>query len=445
MEKVKLPVLKFILNQWSPDSEIPFRKAKVLEAIKNIPDLEELIDNRDWSDIEEEMSEEKLRMEVEQLEQSEKIKEERRQRKAEEMQELKDLMNRMEGCYDRKLSEVEEQMKVELTATNKRLERLEREFEAGKGNSIVHEINSTLKSGAMPTFDGKGSLEVFLQQIALAAKLGNWSTPVTAGNLVMQLRGTASLVVKGLSVEELTDLNKIQSRLRQRFSEFKGGEISRIQFHSCTQGRKESIREFAQRLEGMSFHAYADIDEKLRSSMIRTQFIAGLADPEVKMKMSTAETVLSLPDTVSRAELLNEIFMGSNHRVLAMKQDDVIERSTDVSQVDNLKRNQERMNSTRSKNDFCPGSTNSKTNFSPTWYGKDGILCYYCHQRGHIARNCAELNGSRGRRNVRWFNPIGNGPSKPFNRGYRSVECSFSDSENYRPARMGEAPGKGNN
>ena len=55
MESIKLSTLKFILRQWAPESEVPFRKNAVIAAIKILPNLAELEDGRKWCDIGEEM------------------------------------------------------------------------------------------------------------------------------------------------------------------------------------------------------------------------------------------------------------------------------------------------------------------------------------------------------------------------------------------------------
>ena len=423
MEKVKLPALKFILRQWSPGTEVPFRKAVVIEAIKNLPDLETHVDNRDWDEIEEEMLEEQSRIKDE----------EKRQRKDKERQELNTWMKKIEDDFDGKLAKVEQDFSDELTLTSKRIEKLEKIVE---NKMTFSENHAVLKIGAMPTFDGKGSVDVFLQQVSLAAQIGKWSDATTAGHLVMHLRGTASLILKGLTTAELGDLNKVQSRLRQRFSESHGGELSRIQFHNCTQDRKETVREFAQRLESLSLNAYTGIDENLRSSMIRTQFVAGIFDSKVRMKLSTAEIVLELPETVAKAELLHEINRNNVRKVLAVKSSEDV-KQVDADRMQMIDRGNQSLNS-HLRRSYSPYRRYSNSEqISPSTFPKRDILCYNCNESGHIARYCPLKRGEKERRNnysnVRRVN---------FPDRLNQPNRSYSDSENYQPARTRGDPGR---
>jgi len=381
MEKLKLTHLKYILRKLQPACEVPFRKKAVIEALNEIENLEEFEEGRDWSEIEEEIEEE--------------MKEEKqRQREAREQRWKEDMLSIMAAKDDavcrevlqeskRMILEVEEKMEENLNCVEKhfcrQVEDVQKSFKMlesrlGNNEHIDKPLTDTssVKTPILPNYDGKTNLEVFLQQIDVASKLGNWSESYKAGQLVLLLRGSAALVLRGMTPQELSSCSKINFKLRQRFADFQGGETSRLRFHSSSQERKELICEFVQRLESLSLKAYPDIDEELRSSMVKTQFMAGLLDNDLKLRLITSENSLGLSETVARAESLNEILKNNScHKYLhEVKKNDCA--------IDNLAQTQQRHNSYSSRNSERNRTDNSRAK----------IQCYNCRMMGHYARDC---------------------------------------------------------
>jgi len=441
MEKLPLPILKFLMRKWIPDVEIPFRKLSVIDKLKQIENLDDLLEGRSWEEVqeevEEEISEEKRR--------SKELASEKEKRNLEQhldgfRSECRSLVGQIENKFsdmleitNRKLSDLEDNIERDKidnneswSSLNDRIAKLENSFVHSPSQSIA----SNIKCNNLPVYDGKGNLEVFLQQINLSAELFRWSKTETASQLALQLRGPAALILRGITGSELRDLNFLETRLRQRFDEFRSYETSRLQFHNCVQYKNESFTEFCHRLEALSLHAYKDVEEELRMSMIRTQFLSGLNNSNIKLKMMTAESALPLKETVARVEGLSEILKMEGHGVCSV---DTRKQSFDCvnSKVQfEVQNDSDRMNS-RSVRPRSPSPFRRSRDFRDN-KGRD-IICFNCQRVGHIARYCP-LN-----------TPASSSVYSQKAKRSNYQNQTFDESENQKPARAMGIPGAGQN
>eukprot|EP00112_Aurelia_sp_Birch-Aquarium-sp1_P012430 Seg2613.3 transcript_id=Seg2613.3/GoldUCD/mRNA.D3Y31 product="hypothetical protein" protein_id=Seg2613.3/GoldUCD/D3Y31 len=235
----------------------------------------------------------------------------------------------------------------------------------------------------------------------VAANANNWTSAQQLTMMPAYLMGRAGRIYWRLSAEVRSNLDDLKDCLDEYFNTQEKRFLARQKLQEVTQGPKESVVEFSERVDKLVTKGHDGLDDGARKDRIACEsFIKGLR-PDIK------ETVWEkCPNTFQealQAAERREVFLnsvGKRSRVNEVSEDMIglIQKFKE----DRIKSNQEIWKAMQGLTAAVQALATAKNQEPPkqpmsspmpmqsTNDRRAPITCFYCHQSGHMRRNCPQ-------------------------------------------------------
>lgn len=280
-----------------------------------------------------------------------------------------------------------------------------------------------------PLFTGKGNFKAFWTQYSLLCSRFHWSNDRQVEELLLNcLRDDALVYVNELPFHVRADINQIYRSMEQRFGDHILPDTYRTNLQFVKQVNKESLHDYAARVEKLVTRAYPEILEVTLLDRFKTEhFLKGLPDQSVAyevliQKPSTMQEAINMVSwheccrkNVGRKCEIRQIEaekIPGEQEVFEVcrTQAQYVTHSDLKSSLDQLKKEHksdiEEVKKGNEKLTKLVSNINSRLNqrqdqwTSPnqkSYRGKENylqknssktIVCYFCNQEGHISKYC---------------------------------------------------------
>ncbi|CAC5382358.1 unnamed protein product [Mytilus coruscus] len=108
-----------------------------------------------------------------------------------------------------------------------------------------------ISKSRLPYFNGKGDWKTFMVQFQIIAEHNNWSQRQQTVEMLLVLKDEALTFVTELAPEVRTSFMLFNSEMERRFGNYNFPETYRRELQTVKKEYKESIHEYAARIEGM--------------------------------------------------------------------------------------------------------------------------------------------------------------------------------------------------
>ena len=210
----------------------------------------------------------------------------------------------------------------------------------------------------------------WFQRFDICSKANVWEDATKALKLPTLLEGEALAVWLDLSEDDQKNYGTAKGKILERMSP--ASFVSLDHFHTRKIHPGESLSVYLYALKKLLEQAMLGLDASTRDKLILHQLLAGLP-PLISKQLRASGQVEDLEEVMKRAKLLMTI---ETH------EDKVATVQPEISNVEQL-RHQINLLSEQ----VAALTTQQSTGRSP-------IMCYRCHQLGHIQRNCPTLQRS---------------------------------------------------
>ena len=271
----------------------------------------------------------------------------------------------------------------------------------------THGRPSTLR---LADFDGRTHLQTFLLKYFNAKRHNNWSDEEGTAHLRNALISEASCILWSLPTD--CDEKTLIDALQARFGTQRQADNLKYQFKARRQGKNESVDEYYAAILKLAHMAYPEQDGNLVQSLICDQFIEGVYDGHIRMKLleGNFKNIHTACQFAMRLETIAES-CGTDKRyaravnvkpevdLLALnvsRLEACLDRLT--ASVESLTRCQSELarktseSSNRQAADDRPTVTGKSSFTARNHGGGKSRRCYGCDAADHILRNCPNRN-----------------------------------------------------
>ena len=231
-----------------------------------------------------------------------------------------------------------------------------------------------------------GNIIEWLSRFEICAKANGWDAAVKAVKLPTLLESEALAVWLDLTEEEQADYSVTVDKLRRKLAP--SGFSSLEAFHTRKLQPGEALSLFVQDLKQKLLHAMPDISAPAREQLLLHQLLAGLP-LSISKQIRAAGDVSRLETAVERACLLMALEMEQEDRPSMVAATSI---SGQHKQVEELKQQVEEL-TTQVAGLVQQQRTPPSAQPAPTNLQR----CFYCHQIGHLQRNCPKRRSANRR------------------------------------------------
>lgn len=270
-----------------------------------------------------------------------------------EMIEVQEKLADMDIKMDNRIHEVDdkvETVKADVETYKNRLQKLEIKVANGSSTCVPDALVAGGGRFKVPPFDGSSSWTAYKLQFESVSKANGWGKEQARTALTLALRDEALTILEALGNDQTYD--RLLEALEARYGDSHLEHVYRAQLKDRTQGRNESLQQWALEIEKLVRKAYQRTSASFVDSMLVQAFIDGIRDLEVRAAVRLGHHG-SLKDAVAHAL-----------EVEAVRQDST--RPFRVREVSTTK-------------PVAP-----RREFGPR--------CYQCGERGHMQSSCPERN-----------------------------------------------------
>ena len=286
----------------------------------------------------------------------------------------------------------------------------------------------------IPPFDGKESWKIWRNRFEEIAERRRWTEPFKLDALLQRMQGAAGEFVFGeLPKSTRQKYSKLIEEMNSRFLVVETRRSYIAKFNNRNQKGGETIEEFAADLKKLYAKAYPGRDSETRNEDLVRKFLDGLASEEAQFHVEFTKNPENLDEAISEVVNFTETHQKRN------KGDKRPMRSVQQSSPEHHANPTNKKNTNQQNNSQKDGNLAHKVQElskqmeqlqqSLQRQAPHGILpppppppapifpgprmqpfppvvgprppvqkdeCYYCHGKGHFARNCPQKNKSGG-------------------------------------------------
>lgn len=248
------------------------------------------------------------------------------------------------------------------------------------------------------TYDGSGMWNDYLSHFESVCLLNEWTETEKGLYLASSLRGLAQGVLGNQPRDERQNYAKLVKALQDRFAPLNQTELYRTQLRERRQRPSESLPEMGQEIRRLVNLAYPTAPDDVREILATEQFLDGLHNAEMRLKIKQARSN-SLNDAIQRAVELEAFYRAESRRTESVRSVDQEDGSGHGSKVDkfietmekNMQYLQKEMKDMKQwkfqmqKKGRDTGHTKDETRNT---YANSTRKCYRCGSDKHLKRDC---------------------------------------------------------
>ncbi len=275
-------------------------------------------------------------------------------------------------------------------------------------------------------FSGKETEDIteWLLKWDIAAAANNWSDEQQLQMIPAYLSGRAARHFWRMPQEARRDLEQLKDLLEDTFNTEEKKFLARQKLQEITQGSRESVMEFSERVDRLVIKGHDGLDSTERKDRIACEsFVKGLR-PEIKETV-WEKSPHTFQEAVTAAER-REVYLNSVGRRGKVNEisDDVMAAIQKFNE-DRTRSNEEIWqaikNLTVAVQDLAVKTAESsqqqifrQQNFRGNRPNTRSLVCYECNQPGHIKRNCPQKQrGQPIQENAASMQPATTSPQQP--------------------------------
>ena len=257
------------------------------------------------------------------------------------------------------------------------------------------------------TYDGTGLWNDYLSHFESVSLMNHWTDLEKGLYLAASLRGQAQGVLGNQATGDRQNYQKLVQALQDRFAPSNQTELYRAQLRERRQKASETLPEMGQEIRRLTNLAYPTASSELKEVLATEQFLDGLFDPEMRLKIKQARPV-NPNDAIQRAVELEAFSRAEQRRkehVHVIDKDSSEKGSRMETLMTEMQKNikllqqeiqslKKERNQRQRRDGPSGGYSNAEGNRGPgsadqrCGPGNRDKRCYNCQSPGHIARNC---------------------------------------------------------
>ncbi|CAC5382077.1 unnamed protein product [Mytilus coruscus] len=144
-----------------------------------------------------------------------------------------------------------------------------------------------IPSSRLPYFNGKGDWKTFMVQFQIIAERNYWSPRQQTEEIRLVLKDEALTFATELAPEVRTSFMLFNSKMERRFGNYNFPETYRRELLTVKKQYKESIHEYAARIEGIVRKAYPGMDKQLFNNISIEYMLSELPDQSLAYDVLT--------------------------------------------------------------------------------------------------------------------------------------------------------------
>jgi len=306
----------------------------------------------------------------------------------------------------------------------------ERSDHAVQSRTVSTVISEPYKS-RLPFYNGKGDWRTFMIQLQIIAERNNWSPHQQAEEILLVLKDEALNFATELTPEIRSSFRLLNAEMERRFGNNNFPETYRRELLCAKKQYKETIHEYAARIENMVRKAYPGMDRQLFNNLSIEYMLAGLPDQSIAYDVMTKRPT-TMEETINLVtwHLTCKSGMRGRTQVRAIEQKEMDQTIEDVDcrRVGNRYVTEERLNQfgrdikesmtrdivksvgeiidekmsnqaqRKQRPNTFQGERAEKQYLNTTKGGSEKsprkLVCFGCNKEGHFKRDCP-MSGER--------------------------------------------------
>ncbi|KAH3888476.1 hypothetical protein DPMN_012511 [Dreissena polymorpha] len=271
-----------------------------------------------------------------------------------------------------------------------------------------------LPAARMAQNTSKEEWQTWIAQFETIANRYGWGVDERLDQFLPRLeRAAAQFVFSQLPPHVLDNYYELLREIDSRFKIIETQQSFAAKFSRRSQRRGETLEEFAQELKRLYDRAHSGRDGRTRNEDLVRLFLDGLYDEEIRFEVEFNKEPRTIDEALYHAMTLIQI---RNMQRDARKSRGGVRRAVDDDSDaeeggDNLRRCPDETRQKRKASFTRPEVKNvddvdtvnsllarvekleAEAARSRSFKGKRDIECFYCHEKGHFARECPEKQG----------------------------------------------------
>ena len=189
----------------------------------------------------------------------------------------------------------------------------------------------------MPFYNGKGDWRTFVMQFEIIAERNNWDPRRQAEEILLVLKDDAAHFASELPYDVRSSFRLLSKEMERRFGDNSLPETYRKELQAVRKTYKESINEYAARIQAMVRKAYPGMDQQLFNSISIEHMLNGIPDQSIAYDVLTKrpKTMEETINLVTWHTTCKNGLRSKNYvrQVETEKSSDVIQDEMDVRRV----------------------------------------------------------------------------------------------------------------